>query len=808
MKVSSTTAESESLAAGGERVSLAVEGMSCASCALRLETVLRKAEGITEASVNFASEQALIAFDPQRVAIEQILAKIESAGFVVPPEVRRLRIGGMTCATCSGRVEKVLRRLPGVVSAQVNLASEIATVAVASGVVSQQQLEKAVERAGFTAEPLVSVAAEREEAERKVNAKSTRELWLLLATFGLAVPLMGPMLSMPFGVHWMLPGVVQLALAMPVQVFAGARFYRGAWAALRGGSATMDVLVAMGTTAAFVLSLVHLAAGGHLYFEASAAVIAFVRLGKWLENRAKRGTTAAIRSLMALRPEFARVRRGDREVEIPVQAVGRGEWVVIRAGERVPVDGKVLSGFSQLDESLITGESLPVDKAVGDEVTGGSINGAGLLSVEATRVGEDSTLARIVALVQDAQASKAPIELRVDRVAAVFVPTVIGVAFLALLGWWSVGVGWEEAIVNAVSVLVIACPCALGLATPAALMVGTGVAARAGILIQDAQALERTQAVKIVVFDKTGTLTVGAPEVRELLTEDPVELVAVACASNYGSEHPLSRAVRRAAAERGIEVPSASEFEVLSGKGVRATLAGKEVLVGSPRLMSERGVDLSRYLGRAEELQAQGLTVVWVVVDGKLLGGIAMGDTVRASAGEALQRLNAAAVHTVMLTGDNRAAAEAVGKALGISQVLAEMLPADKAREVEKLRRGGEIVAMVGDGINDAPALAAADVGFAMGSGSDVAMHTAAVTLMRPDLNLVADAILISRATTRKVRQNLFWAFFYNSVAIPLAVFGMLTPMIAGAAMAFSSVSVVTNALLLRRWRPSAQARQ
>ncbi|MHC4516687.1 MAG: copper-translocating P-type ATPase, partial [Planctomycetota bacterium] len=671
------------------------------------------------------------------------------------------------------------------------------------GTTSSVRLIEAIERAGYRAELAVSAAAEREAADRAEGLRARRELWALLGAAALTAPLIAPMVLAPFGIQWTLPGWFQLALATPVQLIAGARFYRGAWSALRAGGANMDVLVALGTTAAFGLSLVLLASGGHLYFEGAAAIITFVRLGKWLEARAKHSTTRAIRALMALKPETARVRRQDREVEVPAEAVGRGEIVVIRPGERVPVDGMIVEGESQLDESLITGESLPVFKGIGGNVTGGSINGDGLLAVETTRVGEESMLARIVALIQDAQGSKAPIQRTVDRVAAVFVPVVVGVAAVTLLGWILAGASLEVAVINAVAVLVIACPCALGLATPAALMVGTGAAARAGILIKDAQALELTQAVDTVVLDKTGTLTEGRPEVHAVLADNGNELLRLVAAAQHGSEHPLAEAIRRAATERGLEIPQATGFKALPGKGVEARVNGREVTIGSPRLMRERNVDLSGYQARAAELEAVGMTVVWACDGDLLLGGIALGDKPRASSHDALVRLKAEGVETVMLTGDNRAAAEAVGKALGVARVIAEVLPEDKAREVATLHAEGRTVAMVGDGINDAPALAAADVGFAMGTGTDVAMHTAGVTLMRPEPTLIADAISISRATRRKIRQNLFWAFVYNTVGIPLAAFGFLTPMFAGAAMALSSVSVVTNALLLRRWRAS-----
>jgi Cu+-exporting ATPase len=786
------------------RVSLPVNGMSCASCALRIEGALKKVDGVADAAVNFASENATVAFDPDRTDVDRLVAAIERTGYRVPPQTLRLRIGGMTCATCAGRIEKVLRRLPGVVSAQVNLASEVATVAFIPGTVDAGELIAAVVRAGYRAEPTASAAEEREAAERAEAARTRRELWILAGAAALTAPLLAPMVLSPFGVVWMLPGWLALVLATPVQVVAGARFYRGAWAALRAHTTNMDVLVALGTTAAFALSVVMLAIGGHLYFEGAAAIIVFVRLGKWLEARAKHSTTRAIRALMALRPEVARVRRGDRELEVPAEAVGRGEVVIVRPGERMPVDGQIIEGESHLDESLITGESLPVLRRVGDAVTGGSINAEGLLAIETTRVGEEATLARIVALVQDAQASKAPIQRTVDRVAAVFVPFVLGAAAATLIGWLLAGATVSIAVINAVSVLVIACPCALGLATPAALMVGTGAAARAGILIKDAQALELTQAVDVVVFDKTGTLTQGHPEVHEVLADDPAAALQVAAAVEQGSEHPLGQAVRRAAAERGLQIPAAKDFKALPGRGAEAKLDDRLVVVGSQRLFQERGFSTEAWAARAASLEGEGLTVVWVADGTRSLGGIAIGDRQRASSAEALRQLAARRVATVMLTGDNQATANAVGRRLGLSRVLAEVLPEGKAREIQRLRAEGHRVAMVGDGVNDAPALAAADVGMAMGTGTDVAMHTAGVTLMRPEPTLIADAIAVSRATTRKIHQNLFWAFVYNTVGIPLAAFGFLTPVIAGAAMAFSSVSVVTNALLLRRWRAAA----
>ena len=800
------------------QVSLPIEGMTCSSCAARIEKVLSRINGVNEAAVNFASEQASIHYDADHISPVELAAAIDKTGFTVPVETIRLQVTGMTCASCVNRLEKVLRKQPGVASAQVNLADESATLAITSGTTDVAALIHAIEQTGFEATRAPSSEAEREQAERAVAKRVRRELALLIGAAALTLPLMAPMILLLFGIHWMLPAWLQLALAAPVQVIAGARFYRGAWATLRSGGANMDVLVALGTSAAFGLSLWQMTTGGHLYFEASAAVITFVLLGKWLETRAKHGTTQAIRALMDLSPETARILRDGAEIEVPAEAVGRGEIVIVRPGERVPVDGTIRQGTSQLDESLLTGESLPVGRGEGDEVTGGSINGAGLLHIEATRVGDDSVIAHIVKLIQNAQASKAPIQRLVDRVAGVFVPVVIGLAALTLLGWWLAGAPTELAVINAVSVLVIACPCALGLATPTALMVGTGTAARAGILIKDALALEQAHAVDIVVFDKTGTLTEGRPQVRAIAAiesgaDSENALLAITAGAQQGSEHPLARAIFTEARERGVAPLSLDSFEALPGRGLTATVEQRDLIIGSPRLMKERNIDTSAFDSRAQSYQEEGMTVMWIAeYNGaaqtsepvnQCLGFIAVGDKPRPQAQAAITRLRAAGIKPVMLTGDNRHAAQAIGDAVGIEHIIAEVLPAGKADEIEKLRGGGQTVAMVGDGVNDAPALASADVGFAMGSGTDVAMHTASVTLMRPEPALIVDAIEISRATTRKIRQNLFWAFIYNSIGIPLAALGYLSPMVAGAAMAMSSVSVVTNALLLRRWRPS-----
>jgi Cu+-exporting ATPase len=711
------------------------------------------------------------------------------------------------------RVEKALLKVPGVTGAAVNLATERATVRALS-TVPVAALRAAVEQAGYAAS---------DAAHPKAPAKALLPSWWPVALgIVLSLPLVAPMLLQPFGVHWMPNGWVQLVLATPVQFVLGARFYKAGWKAVRAGTGNMDLLVAIGTSAAYGLSLYLLlqpAGDGmpHLYFEASSVVITLVLLGKWLEGRAKRQTADAIRALNALRPATARVQRDGVEVELPVEQVRVGDVVVVRAGERIAVDGDILSGSSHVDESLITGESMPVAKAVGDRVTGGAINADGVLTVKTLAVGAETTLARIIRMVESAQAAKAPIQRVVDRVSAVFVPVVLGVALVTLLGWGLATGGWEQALLNAVAVLVIACPCALGLATPTAIMAGTGVAALHGILIKDAEALEVAHAVRTVAFDKTGTLTEGRPTLVAVLPAPGTrreQLLRLAGALQASSEHPLAHAVLERLRSDGLTAPAATDAKALPGRGLQAHVEGQALALGSSRLLQELGAATGALQAEAQTLQGQGRTVSWLMrqppADGgeraELLGLLAFGDTVKPAARAAVARLHALGVHTVMLTGDNRGSAEAVARELGIQSVHAEVLPGDKAAHVQSLRDGGTVVAMVGDGINDAPALAAADVGIAMSTGTDVAMETAGITLMRGDPLLVADALDVSRRTYATIRRGLFWAFAYNVVGIPLAAFGLLNPVIAGAAMALSSVSVVGNALLLRRWRPAVDA--
>lgn len=782
---------------------LPITGMSCASCVGRVERALRHVPGVQDAQVNLATETASVSASAE-AGLDALRAAVLKAGYGLREQTLTLQIGGMSCASCSTRVERALLKVPGVRQATVNLASETASITGLDGL-DPALLIGAVRKAGYQA----SLAGEAQAPAPDWQHSG----WPVLIAALLSAPLVLPMLGLLAGRHWMIDGWLQLALTLPVQFWLGARFYKAGWAALREGSGNMDLLVALGTSAAFGLSLYQLLMhGAHahaLYFESAAVVITLVLLGKWLEARAKRQTTEAIRALKALRPETARVSRDGQEQELPLAALLLGDEVIVRPGERIPVDGEVIDGESQVDESLITGESLPVAKQAGAHVVGGAVNGEGLLRLRATALGAESTLSRIVRLVESAQAGKAPIQRLVDRVSAVFVPVVIGLAALTLLAWGLGSGDWERALLNAVAVLVIACPCALGLATPTAIMAGTGVAARHGLLIKDAQALELAAALDVVAFDKTGTLTLGRPELLALQPApgcNESQLLGLAAALQAGSEHPLARAVLQAAAARGLAAPAAQELRAVPGRGVAARVGATELRLGSARLMQELDVDCGPLHDAAQALQDQGRTVSWLAAmdtPPRLLGLLAFGDTLKPSAGTAIQALRALGLRTVMLSGDNRGSAEAVGRALGLDEVRAEVLPEDKARIVGELKAGGtRRVAMVGDGINDAPALAAADVGMAMSTGTDVAMHAAGITLMRGDPALVAQAIALSRRTLGKIRQNLFWAFAYNVVGIPLAALGLLNPVIAGAAMAFSSVSVVSNALLLKRWKP------
>ncbi|CAJ5074184.1 heavy metal translocating P-type ATPase [Burkholderia pseudomallei] len=854
----------ESSAASPERVAtqsfeLDIAGMTCASCVGRVEKALAQVPGVARATVNLATEKAAVDADADaHVDTARLIDAVKRAGYraspvsdpasaLAPsPEIAAARtaieldIAGMTCASCVGRVEKALAQVPGVARATVNLATEKATVdADADAHVDTARLIDAVKRAGYRASPAIAACAPASRATATADAAATRpaspsaddrklaearrERALVIASAVLTTPLALPMFAAPFGVDAALPAWLQLALASIVQFGFGARFYRAAWHALKARAGNMDLLVALGTSAAYGLSIwLMLRDPGHavhLYFEASAVIVTLVRFGKWLEARAKRQTTDAIRALNALRPDRARIVEHGVERDVPLAQVRVGTVVRVLPGERVPVDGRIEAGVTHVDESLITGESLPVPKGPGERVTAGSINGEGALTVATTAIGAETTLARIIRLVESAQAEKAPIQRLVDRVSAVFVPAIVAIAFATFAGWLVVGAGVETAILNAVAVLVIACPCALGLATPAAIMAGTGVAARHGVLIKDAQALELAQRARIVAFDKTGTLTQGRPTVTafDAIGIPRGDALALAAAVQRASAHPLARAVVAAfdadadARRSSLAAAHADTPRAVAGRGVEARVDARLLALGSTRWRDELGIAVPDGVARrAAALEAAGNTVSWLMradAPREALALVAFGDTVKPNARRAIERLAARGIRSALVTGDNRGSATAVAASLGIDEVHAQVLPDDKARVVAQLKAtaGDGAVAMVGDGINDAPALAAADVGIAMATGTDVAMHTAGITLMRGDPALVADAVDISRRTYRKIQQNLFWAFVYNLVGIPLAALGWLNPMIAGAAMAFSSVSVVTNALLLRRWKGDAR---
>jgi len=788
-------------------VTFKVDGMTCASCAGRVEKALKSVPGVDSASINLATEKASVRVAPG-VSAGALYAAVEKAGYEVPSDTVSLSISGMTCASCVGRVERALNKIPGVTGVSVNLATEKAQVTSVG--IPVERLIAAVEKAGYEAAIPSDTVKTGEESGSHLPT-----WWPVAASVLLSLPLVVPMFGMPFGYDWSLPGWLQLLLATPVQFWLGARFYKAGWKALLARSGNMDLLVALGTSAAYALSVYLLVAHGshggmqHLYFESSAVVITLVLLGKWLEARAKHQTVAALRALESLRATEAIVRREGRDLVVPVAGVRVGDQVVVRPGDRVPVDGTVIEGSSHLDESLLTGESLPVSKTVGDAVTGGAVNAEGVLVLLASAVGSDTMLSHIIKLVEDAQAVKAPIQRLVDRVSAVFVPVVLLISAVTFLAWGLITGDWQQALLDAVAVQVIACPCALGLATPTSIMAGTGVAARYGILIKDAEALETAHALDVVAFDKTGTLTEGKPAIVaiETRTLPEREVLALASAVQQYSDHPLARAVQAEAVRRDVPPPAASAAQALPGRGVRAEVDGATMFLGNRRLLQEIGLQTTSLEDAAKRHEDSGRTVSWLALEKEgmfeLAGLLAFGDTVKPSAKAAVQQLRDMGIFSVMLTGDNTGSARSVATGIGIDDFHAEVLPADKASILASLKAGGKRVAMVGDGINDAPALASADVGIAMSTGTDVAMHSAGITLMRGDPALVADAIDISKKTYRKIQQNLGWAFIYNLIGIPLAAMGYLNPVIAGAAMAFSSVSVVSNALLLRRWRPA-----
>jgi Cu+-exporting ATPase len=825
-----TTAVRSTDAARGRSVRLSIQGMDCASCASTIEKALCAVPGIEQVAVNFATEEAAVTLAPG--AAPDLAAAVSGAGYRVREREVELSIQGMHCASCVQKVERELAAEPGVVSASVNLATETARVRLVPAA-EVADLTAAVERAGFQAR-VVDDAARAEadrEAARKAEIRSLRRRWI--TAFVLWLPFgafeMAPHLLMLAGVHlhgWpILPPGLQLLLATPILAYSGRHFFVGAWKGLKHRSADMNTLIATGTGAAYAYSAVATVAPDvfrragiepHVYFEAAATIVTLILLGTWLEVRAKGRTGEAIRALLGLQPRVARVRREAREIEVPLDQVQPGDVVVVRPGEKVPVDGEVIEGRSTVDESMLTGESMPVEKAPGDEVIGATMNRTGSFAFRATRVGSETALAQIIRLVKEAQGSKAPVQRLADVVAAYFVPIVIAVAIATFVLWYVAGPApsLTYAIVTSVAVLIIACPCALGLATPTAIMVGTGRGAAMGILIKDAESLETAQSVDVIVLDKTGTVTRGEPSVTDILPAagtSEEELLTLAAAAERGSEHPIGEAIVREAEARGFVIPTASSFSALAGRGIEAEVAGRSVVIGTPDLLASRGLDPAPAgvgAGRAGELADAGKTAVLVAVEGRTVGLLAVADTVQEGSAEAVRALRERGLEVVMLTGDNRRTAAAIARSVGIDRVLAEVQPDEKAARVRELQASGKRVAMVGDGINDAPALAQADVGIAIGTGTDVAIEAGDITLIRSDLRGVVQAIALSARTMRTIKQNLFFAFVYNVVGIPIAAGALwpwtgllLAPWVGALAMVLSDVTVMGNSLKLRTAR-------
>ncbi len=816
------------------QMTVPVVGMTCANCVATVERQSKKAPGVQQATANFASEKLTVTYDPEVAkppeVLQEVVQRVERAGYRVPTTTAELAITGMTCANCAATVERALKRVEGVVDATVNFASEKATVTYVVGMVTRDDLARAVRKAGYG----VVEAAEGEEpedAEAAAREAEIRHQWhrfivglifstpLFLLSMGRDLGLLGEW-AHEYWVTWLF-----FFLATPVQFYVGWDYYVGAYKALRNGSPNMDVLVALGSSVAYFYSAAVLVAtsifgttalGTFTYFETAAVIITLIVLGKLLEVRAKGRTSAAIKKLMGLRPKTARVIRGGQEVDVPVAEVQVGDLVVVRPGERIPVDGVVIEGRSAVDESMLTGESMPVEKEPGEKVIGGTINKQGMLKFEATAVGKETALAQIIRLVEEAQGSKAPIQKMVDRVSAYFVPAVVVFAILSFVVWWASGAGFVPALLRLTAVLVIACPCAMGLATPTSIMVAIGKGAEYGILFRNSEALETAHKVNAVILDKTGTITVGQPAVTDLVVSESwpgslEDALRLAASAERGSEHPLGEAIVQAAQEKGLALADPAGFQAIPGHGIAAQVDGRQVLVGNFRLMTTRQVDLNGLEPQAEALQRKARTAMWLAVDGQATAVIGVADTIKEGSREAIEEMHRLGLLVAMVTGDNQATAEAIAAEVGIDRVFAEVLPGDKAAIVKQLQEEGYVVGMVGDGINDAPALAQADVGFAIGTGTDVAMETADVVLMRGDLRTVPQAIRLSRATMRNIKQNLVWAFGYNVALIPIAagvlapfdwvpaILRQLHPILAAGAMAFSSISVVTNALRLRR---------
>jgi len=805
-----------------ERIDLPIVGMSCASCASKIQKSLSNLEGVEKANVNFATSKATVLYQPQLVKPKDFISSIRKSGYEVGLASVEVPIQGMHCASCVQNIEKALLRTRGVTKAAVNLATEKARVEYIPSETSLKEIKEVIEQAGYR---VLEVPPEEEPAdvERIVREKEYKKLKLKFF-IGLALGILIFLGSSPRWFPWVPDFLnnffVLWALATPVQFWMGWQFYRGAWNSLRHRNADMNTLIAVGTSAAYLYSVAatifpsFFKAGGvmpEVYFDTSAAIIVLILLGRLLEARAKGQTSEAIKKLAGLQPKTAKVIRDSSEIDIPVEEVMVGDEIVVRPGEKIPVDGVVISGRSAVDESMISGESMPAKKEPGDEVIGATINRTGSFRFKATKVGKDTALAQIIKLVQDAQGSKAPIQRLADTIAGYFVPIVISIAVVTFIIWFSFGPSpaLTLALLNFVAVLIIACPCALGLATPTAVMVGTGKGAESGILIKGGESLETAHKLETIVLDKTGTLTKGEPEVTDLFALGSFgqeEVLVFAASAEKSSEHPLGEAVVKKTVEQGLEIQASENFKAIEGHGVEAEVNGKKVLLGNAKLMQERKVEIGELEARAEELSREGKTPIYVSIEGKMAGLIAVADTLKENSTQAVERLKKMGLEVVMLTGDNRRTAEAIARKAGIERVLSEVLPEDKVREIKRLQSEGKRVGMVGDGINDAPALAQADIGIAIGSGTDIAMEASDITLIKGDLGGVVSAIELSRRTMRIIKQNLFWAFFYNTLGIPIAA-GilypffkiLLNPIIASAAMAFSSVSVVSNSLRLRR---------
>jgi len=794
--------------AAGETMFLKISGITCAACASRVERGLAKMAGVEQVTVNFAAEKASITFNREEISLGDIARKIEDLGYEVIKDKVDLKITGMTCAACSGRVERGLNKLPGVAGAVVNLAVERATVEFFPGSISINEIKARIENLGYGAHDLTdTTGVDKEKRTRQAEVRKQRFRLLLSAAFSLPL-LLGMMLHMlgsMSGVSDLLMNpYFQLVMATPVQFVAGWQFYRGAFLALKNGGANMDVLVAMGTSAAYFYSIANIIRHQpDLYFETSAILITLILLGKLLEATAKGRTSEAIKSLLGLQAKTARVYRDGQEVDIAVELVLVDDVIIVRPGEKIPVDGIIVEGISTVDESMLTGESLPVDKQAGDPVIGATINKLGTFKFKATKIGKDTALAQIVRIVEEAQGSKAPIQRFADVVSGYFVPVVIGLALVTFVVWFFIldPGNFSRALINFTAVLVIACPCALGLATPTAIMVGTGKGAENGILIKGAEHLENAHKLTTIVFDKTGTITKGQPEVTDMIPFDgfdETELLQLAVQAEKKSEHPLAQAIVKYGQQRGLPLEDPESFIAIPGHGVEAHVAGKQIFIGTRKLMQDNAIHFEAANTLVEQLEQQGKTVMLFALENKLRGLFAVADTVKDNSAQAVSELSKMGIEVWMMTGDNTRTARAIAHTVGIENVMAEVLPEQKAEKVAALKQQGKIVAMVGDGINDAPALATADVGFAIGTGTDVAIEAADITLMRGDLSSIVAAIRLSQATMRNIKQNLFWALIYNALGIPIAASGYLSPVLAGTAMAFSSVSVVLSSLRLR----------